>query len=66
MELSEDPEHWTNAEIEEYIATGEPADKAGAYGIQGKGALLVKRINGDYFNVVGLPVALLNKKLNEI
>ena len=56
----------TNAEIEEYIATGEPADKAGAYGIQGKGALLVKRINGDYFNVVGLPVALLNKKLNEI
>ncbi len=55
----------TDEEISAYIDTGEPNDKAGAYGIQGKGALLVKQIKGDYYNVVGLPVALLNKKLKE-
>lgn len=53
----------TEEEIWAYIATGEPFDKAGAYGIQEKGALLVSRIEGDYFNVVGLPLTELHLRL---
>jgi septum formation protein len=52
-------------EIETYVASGEPLDKAGAYAIQGKGAIMVKRIEGCYSNVVGLPLNLLAQTLRE-
>lgn len=52
-------------EIAAYIATGEPMDKAGAYGIQGKAARFIPRIEGDYSNVVGLPVAAVSGMLTE-
>lgn len=52
-------------EIEAYIHTTEPYDKAGGYGIQGNGALFVKSINGDYYNVMGLPVARLSRELHD-
>lgn len=53
----------TEEEIREYIATGEPMDKAGAYGIQGRAAVFVREIRGDYNNVVGLPVGRLYQEL---
>ncbi len=52
-------------EIEAYIRSGEPLDKAGAYAIQGLGALLVEKIEGDYYNVVGLPLTALAKALRQ-
>ena len=53
-------------EIEAYIATGEPMDKAGAYGIQGFGATIVERIEGDYFAVMGLPIVRLVGLLRDV
>ena len=56
----------TQGEIAAYVGSGEPLDKAGAYGIQGKGALLVEKIEGCYNNVVGLPLTRLYSMLKEI
>ncbi len=56
----------TDGEIWAYIRTGEPMDKAGAYGIQGYASLFVDKISGDYFNVVGLPVCRLGQILRQI
>ena len=56
----------TEGEIRRYIATGEPMDKAGSYGIQGGAALFAEKLQGDYYNVMGLPVCRLYKILQQI
>ena len=56
----------TDREIRAYIATGEPMDKAGSYGIQGGAALFAEKMNGDYYNVMGLPVCRLGQILKEL
>jgi septum formation protein len=56
----------TEADIEDYVASREPLDKAGAYGIQGRGGRFVTRIEGCYFNVVGLPLARLYRLMGEL
>ncbi len=55
----------TQDEIKNYVATGKPLDKAGAYAIQGKGALFVEKIEGDYYNIMGLPLSAVVEKLKE-
>lgn len=56
----------TEREISAYIATGEPMDKAGAYGIQGRASLFAEGIEGDFFNVMGLPLCRLGRMLNRL
>ena len=56
----------TETEILNYIKTGEPMDKAGAYAVQGKGSAFVEKLNGDYFAVVGFPCCYINKILNKL
>lgn len=55
----------TDDQIARYIATGEPMDKAGAYGIQGRGCLFIRRIDGDYYSVMGLPICRTAQILEE-
>ena len=56
----------SDRQIKEYVASGEPMDKAGAYGIQGAGALLVEGVRGNFYNVMGLPIARLSRELKRL
>jgi septum formation protein len=58
--------HTDDKIIKWYVSTGEPMDKAGSYGIQGKGSIFIDRIDGDFFNVMGFPIAKFIKKLEKI
>ena len=55
----------TDEEIKAYIETGDPMDKAGAYGIQGDGALFIKRIDGDYYTIMGFPISRIYREMRE-
>ena len=57
---------FSEEEIKAYITTKEPMDKAGSYGIQGRGAILVEKIHGDYNNVVGLPITRLYEEIKRL
>lgn len=59
-------ENLSEQDIQGYVATGEPLGKAGAYAIQGRGAALVKSVEGDYYNIMGLPVSILSKNLKKL
>ena len=56
----------TDEQIKDYIATGEPVDKAGAYAIQGKFGLYIREIRGDYYNVVGFPISRIYEVLLDL
>lgn len=56
----------SNKSIESYLSSNEYADKAGAYAIQGKASVFIDKIEGDYFNIVGLPISEINKVLTEL
>ena len=57
--------HLTDAEINDYLETGEHRDKAGSYGIQGEAAYFIKKINGDYYAIVGFPIAHVKRMLGK-